>query len=104
MYGITIAAKILGGLLGLANLRSDYHENWRPFTPTKAQEVKYLLFAIGFAVLGAAIGVAADLAINGLSSRGAWRFSMRMLMLAVAACAFFCFGLRCVWEILRTKP
>ena len=89
-FGIATAGTLLGAFYGMICVNSVYDAG-----PIWAAEtlIKDLIF-------GALLGIAVDLAVNGIESRG-WTISLRVLMLAVAACAAACFGLINYWRMVE---
>jgi len=101
-YGIVVGTVLFGALLGhycapmtRSGLRSG---RYIPAAPQIAQAVD----TINFAVLGAFVGVCVDVAINGWRRRKPWRFSLRLLLLAVAAFAILLYGIQSWWQFSRS--
>jgi hypothetical protein len=87
-FGIVIASTLLGALVGSC-LEEMVLEGAVSAGPSYAPTLDRHVNLINYVLAGAAAGIVVDCFVNGLPR--CKRFSLRSLMLAVAACAMACY-------------
>jgi F0F1-type ATP synthase assembly protein I len=99
-FGIVIAGTLLGALAGVW-LEELSHEGPVSAGPSYYPDFDRHVNFIKCVLAGAAVGLVIDTIVNGLPTLK--RFSLRQLMLAVAACAMACYVAGQIWEAFRPR-